>query len=857
MVSYNRPFNTRTDDAHDWFFNAEYPMVRWLEHNGYDVSYFTGVDAARYGSLIQNHKIYMSVGHDEYWSGQQRANVQAARDAGVNLAFFSGNEIFWKTRWQNSIDGSNTAYRTLVCYKETHSNAVTDPQDPPTWTGAWEDPRFSPPADGGQPQNALSGTLFTVNRGTSDIGSAITVPASDAKLRFWRNTSVASLTGSQVATLGTNVLGYEWDEDVANGFRPAGLFDMSATTVNATQKFVNFGNTVAAGTATHSLTLYRASSGALVFAAGTVQWSWGLDGTHDVAASTPVVDMQQATVNLLADMHVQPATLQTGLIAATASTDTIAPTSTITSPTAGTQLQIGHAVTITGTAADTGGGVVAGIEVSTDGGVTWEPAQGTNSWSYTWVPGSGESAMIKTRAVDDSGNLQTPSAGVSVNVAGPSGISIWSNTTLPTDQSTADPSAVEVGVKFKSDVTGLVDGVRFYKGSLNTGTHTGELWSSSGQLLATATFTAESASGWQTVLFSTPVQIQPNTVYVASYHTNTGFYASDLNYFDGVAGNNGPLHALSNTAAGGNGVYIYSASSAFPTSTFQSTNYYVDVLFSPTGTLTPTVTSESPAPSATNTPTNTTVIATFNESVVASSIAFTLKDAGGNLIAGTGAYNDTTHTFTFTPTNALSNSIAYTATVSGATDSTGHTMTAPMSWSFTTASQNQTTYTIWTSTATPGTASVNDPNAVELGVKFTSDVNGFIDGIRFYKGSTNTGTHTGELWTSSGQLLATATFTGESASGWQQVLFSTPVAVTAGTTYVASYHTNTGNYSANGSYFATSGVDNAPLHALSNSAAGGDGVYIYSANSAFPTNSYQSTNYWVDVVFAQAPSRRL
>ena len=68
-------------------------MVRWLERNGYDVSYSTGVDTDRRGNLIRNHPVFMSVGHDEYWSGTQRANVEAARDAGVNLAFFSGNEM--------------------------------------------------------------------------------------------------------------------------------------------------------------------------------------------------------------------------------------------------------------------------------------------------------------------------------------------------------------------------------------------------------------------------------------------------------------------------------------------------------------------------------------------------------------------------------------------------------------------------------------------------------------------------------------------------------------------------------------------------------------------------------------------
>ncbi|HET7898691.1 MAG TPA: N,N-dimethylformamidase beta subunit family domain-containing protein, partial [Flavisolibacter sp.] len=89
-VSYNHPFLTRNGGggggvAEDWLFNAEYPMVRWLERNGYDVSYTTDVDADRNGSLLLNHKVFMSVGHDEYWSAQQRANVEAARNAGKHL----------------------------------------------------------------------------------------------------------------------------------------------------------------------------------------------------------------------------------------------------------------------------------------------------------------------------------------------------------------------------------------------------------------------------------------------------------------------------------------------------------------------------------------------------------------------------------------------------------------------------------------------------------------------------------------------------------------------------------------------------------------------------------------------------
>jgi len=138
---------------------------------------------------------------------------------------------------------------------------------------------------------------------------------------------------------------------------------------------------------------------------------------------------------------------------------------------------------------------------------------------------------------------------------------------------------------------------------------------------------------------------------------------------------------------------------------------------------------------------------------------------------------------------------------------------------------------------------------LELGVKFTSDISGHITGIRFYKGSANTGTHVGNLWTSTGTLLATATFTSETATGWQQVNFSTPVPITANTVYVASYHAPTGGYSLDSGYFANAAFDRAPLHALKDGASGGNGLYLYGAASGFPTSTYASSNYWVDVLF--------
>ena len=155
-MSYNRPLKTRDYRAVNMVFNAEYPCVRWLEANGYNVTYFTGVDSDRRGEEIRKHRLFLSVGHDEYWSLEQRQHVEAARDVGINLAFFSGNEVFWKTRWEPSIDREGVPHRTLVTYKETHDNAKIDPVSD-VWTGTWRDPRsFNP--EGPQPENALTGT---------------------------------------------------------------------------------------------------------------------------------------------------------------------------------------------------------------------------------------------------------------------------------------------------------------------------------------------------------------------------------------------------------------------------------------------------------------------------------------------------------------------------------------------------------------------------------------------------------------------------------------------------------------------------------------------------------------------------
>jgi hypothetical protein len=801
-VSYNRPFDTRSFESASWLFSAEYPMIRWLEANGYDATYFTHVDGVRSPSQYQNHKILLAAGHDEYWSGPLRANVEAARDAGVSMAFFTGNEVFWKTRWENSIDSSNTPYRTLVCYKETLAGAKIDPT--PTWTGTWRDPRFSPPSDGGRPENKLTGTIFAVNGpGDDNLGLSIKVPATDGKMRFWRNTAYANLSPGQTATLPAGTLGYEWDSDLDNGSRPAGLFDLStATYALKTDLILDYGGTFGAGTATHHLTLYKAPSGALVFGAGTVRWSWGLDSIHDaeyVPAPNPDVNMQQATLNLFADMGVQPASLQSGLVPATRSTDTTAPTSTIVSPAPGATISTGTPTTVSGTASDSGGGVIGGVEVSVDGGMTWHAAAGRNNWTYNWTPAQLGAATIQSRAVDDSGNLETPSSGIVVV------------TVAPPDC----PCAGWNSSPFNADVNISADGP-----SPSTTIVSPSFSTTAGNELLLAFIATDYVGGTNTSVTSV-----------------TG------------GGLTWALVVRSNGQSGTS--EIWRAFAAAPLS-----NVIV------TATLSQSVDSSITVKSFAGVDTSGTngsgaVGATKSASAISGAPTVTLTTTRNNSwVFGVG--NDFDNAIARTP--GANQSLVHQDLDTSVTDTYWVQMQdKPTPLSGTSVTINDTTPTgdmynlaiveVLPSSAIPPSGDSGDTGSVELGVKFRADYDGYITGIRFYKSAANTGTHLGNLWTSSGALLASATFTNETASGWQQVIFSNPVAISANTTYVASYFAPVGHYSASANFFSNSGLDDPPIHLLQNGIDGPNGVYKYSSISTFPSSTYNAANYWVDVVY--------
>jgi Domain of unknown function (DUF4082) len=172
---------------------------------------------------------------------------------------------------------------------------------------------------------------------------------------------------------------------------------------------------------------------------------------------------------------------------------------------------------------------------------------------------------------------------------------IYPATTVPTTPAEDDRHAVELGVRFSAAQSGTILGVRYYKSAQNTGPHTGSVWTAGGKKLATATFSNESRSGWQTVKFATPVTVNANQTYVASYHTNAGYYAQQQWTFarQSKIGNS--------MVAGSAGVFQYGGS-AFPVGTWHDATYYVDVLFQPSGSAPASSPPATKSPSRSKTP---------------------------------------------------------------------------------------------------------------------------------------------------------------------------------------------------------------------------------------------------------------
>lgn len=297
-VSYDRPFAqhstlTGANPFNNIVLAWEYNMIRWVESQGYDVSYVTNVDVHANPQLLKQHKVFLSVGHDEYWSMEERQNVEQSRDAGINLAFFSANSCYWRVRFENSSTGVSN--RIMTSYKD----AGIDPVAP---TNKFRSPENNNPESkllgvmyvGGRFRNLYSDGFDFVVKNSADPYYANTNLQDGNTLGQlvgfeWDAVSPNALPNGQLVILGESTQGQDLDQAMLEGF-PAGT---DARISNAVR--------------------YTAPSGAKVFSTGSIQWIWGLDSA-DVIGPREDPRAKQMTVNILADMGARPLTPDANII---------------------------------------------------------------------------------------------------------------------------------------------------------------------------------------------------------------------------------------------------------------------------------------------------------------------------------------------------------------------------------------------------------------------------------------------------------------------------------------------------------------------------------------------------------------
>lgn len=331
--------------------------------------------------------------------------------------------------------------------------------------------------------------------------------------------------------------------------------------------------------------------------------------------------------------------------------------------------------------------------------VTWSATGGSISSSGLYTASSAAGIYtVKATSVADTTKFGL--AMVSISALTASSASLWTPGTLPGTVDSGDGNPVELGVEFTSSTTGAITGLRFYKSSNNTGTHVGNLWTSSGALLASATFTNESASGWQTVNFVQPVAIQANTTYVASYHTNVGHYSDDINYFAA------PYSAPPLGTPASSGVYVYGASSAFPTQTWNASNYWVDIILQ-YGSTTPPSVGISLTPTSASLTTGGTQ--QFTAAVTGSTNTGVAWSASGGTVSSAGLYTApaTAGTYSVTATSMADTTKSASATVTITTPTMVAVSISPTSASLRAGGTQQFTATVAGTTNTAVTWSAS------------------------------------------------------------------------------------------------------------------------------------------------------
>jgi hypothetical protein len=427
-----------------------------------------------------------------------------------------------------------------------------------------------------RPENALTGTAYKSNSGSF----ALRIPSALGRFRLWRETTVAREPAGRAAVLGTSLIGYEFDEDLDNNWRPPGLIRLSRTAVDVDQYLMDDGTQVGPARAVHSVTMYRAASGSLVFSAGTIQWSFGLGMLHvgepdgssaTVRRTEPIPAIQQATLNVLADMGARASTPLPGLVATEPSVDQSAPTVVIDYPLQHARVR-GPFALVRGRARDIDGHV-ASVEYSSDRGRTWHPVHGRDMWKIR-VPlvGSGRRAVL-VRGVDDSANAGRPST-VQFTSTCPCSATIAMEPSVLRESDRAARHGVEIGTVFTVHRGMRLRALRFYQGPGTPPPALLRLWSRGGELLWEAKPDGDIADGvrdrgWHVIPVRPMVRLARQHRYVASALVESGGYAVSPHVLD-----NGPIRRRPISLV--SGVFRYGTDQRMPTATFAGSLYPVD-----------------------------------------------------------------------------------------------------------------------------------------------------------------------------------------------------------------------------------------------------------------------------------------
>jgi hypothetical protein len=867
----------------DYYPRTDVAAVSWLEHQGYDVSYLADPDVDRDPTQLQDHAIVVSGVHDEYWTQGIRDAFTAARDHGTSLVFLGANASFWRARYDAGSDR-----RTLVEYKTTQGGEA-DPGGP---TATWRDP-----SGPNHPENALVGQMYAGDNASSAWG--LKVSGAQGRNRIWRHTTLGDQDPTATTTLGTGLVGWEWDTRVANGQEPAGVKTLASTPVDGGIA-QGSGAVNVPGATTQMTTLYKAPSGAIVFDTGTNFWARGLapnvDGTEDANGR-----IRQATANVLADMGAVATTPDpaltfdapgaphvTGGVPANGATG-VAPTAAITATfdreldpstvdgdsvtlsTGGTPVattvawdRATQTITVTPTA-PLAASATTTLTLGT-GLKTWAGTALAAAVTRSFTPGAGPPpTLTSTTPADGATGVPIDVADITATASQALDAATVTPTTVTLRAGSAAPIDSHVDYNASTRTIALHPGDTLAQGTTYTMTLSG-VHADGGAALATTSWTfttsanltvsAQSPAALATgVSPSADVRVTFSRAIDATTLTAARLFLDDADgapvaaqlSYDATTRTatltpSAPLALLSNyrvTVAAG--IRAADGAPLDPTLWWFST--------APAAPTAPAVTALLPAADAGDAFNGTAVKATFDRDLDGATVggqSFTLTTAAGTPVAATVGYDATKRQAVLRPLAQLATDATYTATLTTAVSSaSGTPLGAPVTWSFTTARCPCSLL----SGQTPAETGLS--GTFELGVRVTSQVASSLVAVKFYKSPGETGTHVGRVWDAAGQLLGQATFASETASGWQRQALATAIPLAAGQVYTVSVNANS-KWVKTG-WSMRDPISSGPLSSLADDL---NGVYN-DAPGLFPASSYQWTNYFIDPVIrvASAPAR--